>query len=91
MNREQRRAHLNSKPKTQEDRPITTSIGVNQTAKKVVVIYSAHVNNVGYTIEQVEHHIRGLLAVGKVLDPAWEPNLTPLDLGQAADIAANAQ
>ena len=50
------------------ERPLKADIMVNADTRKLVIVYDRHINNVSYTPEQLEHHIKGLIGACRILD-----------------------
>ena len=76
MNREQRRSQLSGKGiAPAKEFSLSADIMYNKDGGKVTIVYSRTINNVSYTPDQLENHIRGLAGAGRMNKPDFMPEI----------------
>ncbi len=76
MNREQRRSQLSGKaPQPAQEFSLNADIMYNKEGGRVTIVYSRTINNVSYTPNQLENHIRGLAVAGRMIKPDFMPEI----------------
>lgn len=48
--------------------PLRADIAVNNATRKIVIVYDRHINNVSYTLDQLDSHIKGLIGAARMLE-----------------------